>query len=156
MSESVQKRDIFGKMTAALDEMGWKYDKDEAHGVVRSGVNIGDYYVNLVMVVKERNDVIQLLAKLPFSAGEDYQVDTVMALAVANYGLIDGSFDFDFNGRNIFFRLSACVKDCEMGGGLIKYIITTAASTVEHYISKFADIACGKLALETFMDEEKN
>lgn len=154
MSESVRTKEIYGKITAQLDAMGWKYDGDAEQNIVRSGVKIGDFYVNLVVLVKERNDVVQLLAKMPFTADDDLQVDTVMALAVANYGLIDGSFDFDFKSKSVYFRLSECLKGCEMGGELVAYMINTAASTIEHYIPKLSDIASGKLTLETFMDEE--
>jgi hypothetical protein len=88
-------KEVFGTLVRMLDTRDWKYEKHEEKLLIRSGIKGEDLPVEFIVLVNPKNEVVQFISTMPFNMPEDKRVDGAIAVCAANYGLVDGSFDYD-------------------------------------------------------------
>lgn len=149
-----EAKKVFDSLVKMLDERDWNYEKHEDELLIRSGIKGEDLPIEFLMVVKPKNQLVQFLSKLPFSFPDDKRVDGAIAICVANYGLIDGSFDYDINDGEIIFRLNSSYRESVLGPDLFEYMIMVSASTIDNYNDKFFMLAKGMMTIQQFLEQE--
>lgn len=147
-------KEVFDILTKTLDERDWKYEKHEEDLLIKSGVKGEDLPVEFIVRVLPKNQIVQFISSMPFNIPEDKRVDAAVAVCVANYGIVDGSFDYDLSDGQIMFRLTSSYRDSALGGDLFEYMIMVAASTVDAYNDKFFMLSKGMLTVEQFIEQE--
>lgn len=147
-------REVYATLVRMLDTRDWKYEKHEEDLLIKSGIRGDDLPVEFIVYVKPRNEVVQFISSLPFNMPEDKRVDGAIAVAVANYGLVDGSFDYDLRDGEIRYRLTSSYRESTLGEDLFEYMIMVAASTVDRYNDKFFMLAKGMMSIQQFMEQE--
>lgn len=108
------------------------------------------------MRVNPRNELVSFISLLPFKAEESKRIDMALAICVANYGLKDGSFDYDLSDGTILFRLTSSYRDSILSEKLFEYMLLVAASTVDNYNDKFFMISKGMLPVQQFIESEQS
>lgn len=157
MAENLAKaREVYGTLIRMLDSRDWKYEKHEDKLLIKSGIQGDDLPVEYIMLVNPRNEVVQFLSSLPFKMPEDKRVDGALAVCVANYGLVDGSFDYDLTDGEIRYRLTSSYRDSELSPEVFEYMMMVAASTVDNYNDKFFMLAKGMITIQQFIEQEDN
>ena len=146
--------EVFGILIKMLDNRGWKYEKHEDKLLIKSGVKGDDLPVEFIVIVKPRNEVVQFISAMPFNMPEDKRVDGALAICAANYGIVDGSFDYDLRDGKILFRMTSSYRESTLSEDLFEYMIMVAASTVDNYNDKFFMIAMGMMTVEQFIEQE--
>ena len=154
--EMQKARAVYASIVSALDEKDWKFDRFDDDMVIRSGVKGEDLPIEFILFVKPENQVIQFISKLPFEMPEDKRVEGAIAVAGANYGLVDGSFDYDISDGELRYRLTASYRDSYPTADLVEYMIMCAATTVDNYNDRFFALVKGHISLEDFINQEKN
>ncbi len=154
--EMQRARAVYASIVDALNEKEWKFDSFDDDLVIRSGVKGEDLPIEFLLFVKPDNQVIQFISVLPFKFPEDKRVEGAVATAVANYGLVDGSFDYDISDGELRYRLTASYRDSYPTADLVEYMIMCAASTVDDYNDRFFALTKGLITLEQFIDKENN
>lgn len=157
MAEEVnmkKAKEVFNTLVKMLDTRDWKYEKHEDELLIKSGVRGDDLPVEFVVVVRPKNEVVQFISSMPFRMPEDKRVDGAIAVCAANYGLIDGSFDYDLSDGEIRFRLTSSYRESTLSEDLFEYMILVSASTVDQYNDKFFMIAKGLMTVQQFLEEE--
>lgn len=149
-------REVYNSLLATLDARDWKYERIDDKLAIKSGVKGDDLPIEFVMVVNPHNQVVQVLSPLPFHMPEDMRVDGAIAVAVANYGIVDGSFDYDMSDGEIRFRMTSSFRDSELGADLFEYMIGVSASTVDQYNDRFFMLAKKMITIEKFIELENN
>ena len=147
-------KEVFNTLTKMLDTRDWKYEKHEDKLLIKSGVKGDDLPVEFIVVVKPRNEVVQFISAMPFNMPEDKRVDGAIAVCAANYGLVDGSFDYDLRDGEILFRLTSSYRESTLSEDLFEYMIMCAAYTVDKYNDKFFMIAKGMMTVQQFLEQE--
>ncbi len=147
-------KEIFDALVNMLDTRDWKYDKFEEDLVIKSGIKGEDLPIEFIVVVKPKNQVVQLLSRLPFQIPEEKRVDAAIAICVANNGLVDGSFDYDITEGNITFRLTSSYRESTLGADLFEYMILVSAGTIDDYNDKFFMIAKDMMSVQQFIEKE--
>lgn len=147
-------REVYATLVRMLDTRDWKYEKHEEDLLIKSGIRGDDLPVEFIVYVKPGNEVVQFISSLPFNMPEDKRVDGAIAVAVANYGLVDGSFDYDLRDGEIRYRLTSSYRESTLGEDLFEYMIMVAASTVDRYNDKFFMLAKGMMSIQQFMEQE--
>ena len=147
-------KEIFDALVDMLDTRDWKYDKFEEDLVIKSGIKGDDLPIEFIVVVKPKNQVVQLLSRLPFQIPEEKRVDAAIAICVANNGLVDGSFDYDIAEGNITFRLTTSYRESTLGADLFEYMILVSAGTIDDYNDKFFMIAKDMMSVQQFIEKE--
>ena len=147
-------KEVFGTLVNMLDNRGWKYEKHEEDLVIKSGVKGDDLPVEFIVLVNPRNEVVQFYSAMPFNVPEDKRLDAALAVCVANYGLVDGSFDYDLSDGEIRFRLTCSYRESTLSEELFEYMIMVSASTVDQYNDKFFMLAKGMMTVQQFIEQE--
>ena len=141
----------FDTLVNMFETRNLKYDKNEEELIVRSGIKGDDLPIDFIVVVKPRNEVVQFLSKLPFNMPEDKIIDGAIAASAANYGLVDGSFDYNIMDGSIIFRLTSSYRDSILSEDLFEYMIMVSAATIDEYNDKFLMLAKGMMSVEQFI-----
>jgi hypothetical protein len=149
-----QAKKVFGTLVNMLDTRDWKYEKHEDDLLIKSGIKGDDLPIEFIVVVKPKNQVVQFLSVLPFNMPEDKRVDGAIAACIANYGLVDGSFDYDIRDGRFVYRLTSSYRESVLGEDLFEYMIMCAASTVDMYNDKFFMLAKGMMTMQQFIEQE--
>ena len=144
--------EVYDTLCSMLDNIGWKYDKVEEKLMIKSGVKGEDLPIDFIVVVKPRNQVVQFISSMPFNMPEDKRVEGALAVCTANYGLVDGSFDYDLSDGQIVFRLTSSYRDSLLSEALFEYMIMVSASTIDKYNDRFFMLAKGMISLEQFIE----
>lgn len=152
--EKYKAQEVYNSLVRSLYSKNWKFDRFDDDLVIKSGVNGDDLPIEFIVVVKEKNQVVQFLSQLPFTVPEDKRVELAIATSVANYGLVDGSFDYDISSGKIIFRLTSSFRDSTIGDELFEYMILCAASTVDNYNDRFFALCKGLMTIEDFIEKE--
>ena len=148
-------KEVFDTLVSMLDSIGWHYEKHEQDLLIKSGVKGDDLPIEFIVVVKPKQEVVQFLSRLPFSFPEDKRVDGAIAVCVANYGLVDGSFDYDLTDGDVIFRLTSSYRESTLSQELFQYMIMVSSGTVDNYNDKFFMIAKGMMSIQQFIEQEK-
>lgn len=149
-------REVFNTLVRMLDSIGWRYDNHEEDLLIKSGVKGDDLPIEFIVVVKPKQEVVQFLSRLPFDMPEEKRVEGAIAVCVANYNMVDGSFDYDISKGTITFRMTSSYRESSLGQELFKYMIMCAAGTIDNYNDKFFMISKGTLTLDQFIDQENS
>ena len=146
--------EVYETLCSMLDNIGWKYEKVEEKLMIKSGVKGEDLPIDFLVIVKPRNEVVQFLSSMPFNMPEDKRVEGALAVCTANYGLIDGSFDYDLSDGQIVFRLTSSYRESLLSEALFEYMVMVSASTIDKYNDRFFMLAKGMISLEQFIEME--
>ena len=144
---------VFKSVCSMLDSINFRYEtsmRDEDY-VITCTVNGEDIPMKMLIIVRPEREIVTLLSPMPFMTPEDKRVDMALAVAVANYGIIDGSFDYDLNDGEIRFRMTASYVESLLGEELFKYMLFVSANTVDRYNDRFLAIAKGMMTLDQFI-----
>ena len=117
---------VYVTLCEALDHRDWKYDKDESNLVAYFDVNGDDIPMKLILYVDAERQLVRLLSPLPFEMSEEKRIEGAIATCAANYGMVDGSFDYDLSDGKIAFRMTASFRESMIGEGLLQYMISCA------------------------------
>lgn len=107
----------------------------------------------MIRVLDDRN-VFQILSPIPSRIPEDKRFDAAVAVSIANYGMINGSFDLDMGDGEIRFRLAQAYEGVELSEELIHYVLGVVFFTTDRYNDKFFMLGKGLISLEQFIEQE--
>lgn len=136
-----QAQAAFKSLCKALDSDGWHYDKDETALMIECGAQGEDLEIDVRINVDADKLLVSLFSQLPFNVAEDRRREMAVAVAKANNGMIDGSFDYDYNTGAIIFRITVSIRESLISENALKYMVYCACSTVDHYNDKFLIVA---------------
>ena len=148
-------KEVFDTLIRMLERRNWKYEKHEDIFLIKSGVKGEDLPIEFVILVKPGNEVVQFISPMPFNIPEDKRVDGALAVCAANYGIVDGSFDYDLRDGEIRFRMTSSYRESTLSEELFEYMVVVAAGTVDRYNDKFFMLAKGMISVQQFLEQEE-
>lgn len=146
---------VYETACRALDAKGWKYTRHDDDLVISCGARGEDLPMDLLIVVNARAQVVSVISPMPFKISEEKRVDGALAVCVANYGLVNGTFDYDLSDGEIRFRVVSSFRGSILSEELINYMVIIAAGTVDDYNDKFLAVSSGIMTLQQFVEWEK-
>lgn len=146
----------YDKLCKMLDNRKWVYEKVEEKLLIKSTVTGDDFPIEFIMRINPINEIVSFISFLPFKINDDKRVDLALAACAANYGMADGSFDFNPVNGNLLFRLTSSYKETDLSEDLLEYMLMVSAATVDKYNDKFFMITKGMLPLEQFLEAENS
>lgn len=153
-----QAKSVYDTICKSLDARGWKYTEHADDLVITCGARGEDLPVDIILRVNPRAQVVSLFSPMPYKIAEDKRVEAALAVCIANYGLINGSFDYDLSDGEIRFRLVSSYRESILSEALFNYMIVVSAGTVDDYNDKFLMVSKGIMSVEDFIkwENEKN
>lgn len=148
----IKAKEIYGILCSFLDNDDWKYTKHEEDLVITMSARGDDLPIEFVVKVDSGRSLVSLFSRLPFKAPNDKIVETAVAIAMTNYGLVDGSFDLDMKEGGIVFRMTTSYLDSLISEEVFKYMIYCTAHTVDEYNDKLMMLVKGMIDLAKFKE----
>ena len=146
---------VYDTICRMLDDKGFSYKKFEDDLVIATKVNGEDIPIDILIFVHAKQQVVRILSPMPFDVPEEKRIDMAVAVNVANFGIVDGSFDYNIADGNIRFRITASYRDSILSKNVFEYMFMTCAVTTDDYNDKFMMLAKGMISLEQFLKAEK-
>lgn len=156
VEERVMKhaKSVYETICQTLDNREWKYKRHDEDLVITCGARGEDLPMDIIIMVNPRAQVVSVVSPLPFKIAEDKRVEGAMAVCIANYGLVNGCFDYDLSDGEIRFRVVSSFRESILSEELFNYMIMIAAGTVDDYNDKFLMISKGMFTIEQFIEWE--
>lgn len=154
MSDAKRERAriVYDTICAALDERDWKYEKDDDELLVHFTVTGDDLPMQFLIFADIDRQLVRLLSPMPFDMSEDKRIEGTIAICHANYGLTDGSFDYDLSDGRISYRMTHSFMDNDISTEIILYMIDFTGAVVDKYNDKFFALNKGFLDIEKFLE----
>ena len=150
-----QARAVYNALCAMLDERGWRYAKDESKLNIRCGAQGEDLPMDIVIEVDVDRELVSLLSRMPFEVPENRRTALAIAVTLANKGLVDGSFDYDYLNGRIYFRMTSSYRQSIIGKNLLAYMLECSCFTIDQYHDKFLTVAKSEMTIEEIMNYVK-
>ena len=152
----MQAKRAYATVIAMMDNDNLKYKRDDENLRIELGFNTDDLDVNVKFVIDEERELVRIFSFLPFKFPEDKRVEGAVATCVANHGMVNGSFDYDFSDGEILFKLvNSYTGDC-FSEEAASYMLSVVVSTVDKYNDRFFALAKGMMSLSDFVDKENS
>lgn len=150
--ELKQAKDVFNALCTMLDERSWHYKKDEANLTISCGAQGDDLPIELYVKVDIKRQLVSLLSRMPFTVPEERRTALAVAVSKANYGLVDGSFDYNYLNGNIVFRLTSSYRESLIGKEMLEYMIFCSCYTIDEYNDKFLAVTKNDMTLDEILE----
>lgn len=145
---------MYETLCTALDNRGWTYTRHDEDLTITYGVNGDDLPMDFILRVVKDAPIFQLFSPMPFSVPEDKRVDGAVAVSTANWGCVNGCFDYDVSDGKIMFKLTQCFRDSLIGDECIQYLLGLGCYMVDKYNDRFLALSKGIMSLGQFLEKE--
>lgn len=137
-----------------LDHRKLKYtveEETEQRAHIRIHFTGEDIPMTLHLILRADRQLASVYSVMPFQITEEHRSDAAIAVAAANHGLIDGSFDLNLKNGEIRFRLTSCFIESVLSEPLFSYLMFVSAETVDRYNDRFMALNTGDMSLDEFL-----
>jgi hypothetical protein len=148
--------EVYQTLCTMLDDLNLKYSRDDESFAIQVGIQGEDFPVRMHIRVNPGKSLISVLSQLPFSVPEDKRIEMSVAVSMANYLLVDGSFDYNIGEGDILFRLTSSYLDSLIGKELLQYMLMVSYKTIDNFNDKFFMLMKEKMTLDEFAQAIKN
>ena len=150
----IQAQRAYATVIAMMDSDNLKYARDDENLRIELGFDTDDLEVKIKFVIDEERELVRIFSFLPFKFPEDKRIEGAVATCVANHGMVNGSFDYDFSDGELVFKLVNSYKGDSFSQEAAGYMLRTALGTVYNYNVRFFMLAKGMMTLSDFVDKE--
>lgn len=150
MSKESEASIMFKTLCTTMDNMSWRYKADQDKLVVYTNAVGKDLTINLIINVDVRRQLMCLRSPLPFKISQDNFPTVAQGVIIANYTMLNGSFELDSEGGYIGFKMVVPFEDCIVGEAVCRYMILTSCKMTDIFNMKLKQLADGQLTLGQF------
>ena len=147
---------VFQTVCKALDELGFRYEKDEENFTTKVLYTADDIPCNFALFLGKNWEFIEIVEFLPFTCEVGKFIDLAFAVSATNATLADGSFWLDITDGTSAFKLTSVYQDSLISTDLIKYMIEITLYTVDKYSEKLYNLTTNEITLQEYMDFLEN
>ena len=154
VNNAARAQKTYNDLCTHLDSIGLKYTRHDDDKVITLTMRGDDLPIEMILFVKEKQQVVSLLSPIPSKAPEDKRIDAAVAVNVANYGIVCGSFDYDISDGEIRWLATLPYRDAVITKDQVNYLVMVSAGTIDKYNDKFLMLNKGMMTLEQFIASE--
>ena len=154
MANMYAAKTAYNAIIAMMESDNLKYSKDDNELRIDTGFTTDDIDVRITFLVDAERELVRLFSGLPFKFGEDKRVEGAVATCVANHGMVDGAFDYDFSDGEILFKMADSYRGADFTEENARYLLKVALSTVDNYNDRFFALAKGIMTIADFIAKE--
>ncbi|MTJ08140.1 YbjN domain-containing protein [Anabaena sp. UHCC 0204] len=115
-------------------EDDWTFTKIEGETSLRLGFQGDNGTWNCYAKVREEQKQFVFYSICPFKVEEDKRLTISEFITRANYGMINGNFEMDFNDGEIRYKTSIDVDGDQLSSALIKNIVYANVTMMDEYL----------------------
>ena len=138
-----------------LKDDDWKYDRLGDKDIFQAGVGAKNASYQLFYDVKEDAEQLILYTIVPQRVPEHCREMASEFLTRANYGIIIGNFEMDFDDGEVRYKTSVDVEGSVLTVGMVRQMTLYSISTTDRYFPGIMAFCYGgKTAHEAVLDIE--
>jgi hypothetical protein len=116
-----------------LIDIGWKYEKDDDHGVIKTGVNATNASYRLIVYAIEDKDLLTVYVSQDNNIPDNLRAAVAEFIARANFGLNLGNFDLDMDSGELGYKVAIDVEGGVLSTDMIGNMVGAAVATMDKY-----------------------
>ncbi len=151
-----QAQQMYLKICGALENKGWRYDKDDQELTIKFGVRGDDLEMDFRIKIQPEGEFIYLSSVMPYTVAEDKRVEVAMAVCAVNSKLVAGNFDFDLRSGRVIFRIGQSYMGSDISEEALGRLITISTNIIDDYNEKFMGLGVGMVDLDRFLEQLDN
>lgn len=147
MSKELEAKSLYSTLCQTLDNMKWTYNKEEEKDslVIRTSAVGNDLSMKLIMRVDIERQVMYLKSPMPFTVPEDKRFEMMKSIIIANYSMLNGSFEMDPSDGWTAFKLIVPFMGSIISEEVCKYMIVLSCNMIDKFNDKFQAVAEGRM-----------
>jgi len=132
-------------VTAFLDEEGWSYEA-QAGSAGRAEARLYFRFTSesaqfdVWIVCNEETERLCVLSVLPVVVPEAMRLSIAEFIARANFGIVVGNFELDFQDGEVRMRTSADVEDTPISHTFVRNLLIANLGTADRYFPGFVKV----------------
>ena len=150
MSKQSEAKILYQTLCQTLDNMQWHYGKEEEALIVHTSAVGANLSIKLVVRIDTDRQVMFLKSPMTFVVPESARNDVGKAVVLANYTMLNGSFEFNFADGYLGFKMVVPYMESLISEAVCKYMIVLSCSMTDKFNDKFKSIAEGNMTLDEF------
>ena len=150
MNKQNEAQALYNTLCQTLDNMKWGYSKEEDVFVVRTKAIGNDLTMDLLIKIDPDRQVMYLKSPMPFTVPESLRDTLAKAVIMANYTMLNGSFEYDLSDGYIAFKMVVPYMESILSERVCHYMIMISCQMTDQFNDKFEALAVGKMTLEEF------
>lgn len=155
MDKKARAKQVYELFKQDLTNSKIKYEPHDDDLVISMTVHGEDLPQPTLIMVDEDREVVRLLSPLPSKIPEDKRMEAAVAVATANYGLVNGSFDYDMSDGEIRYRVCQSYAGTVLNEETVRYLLGVIFFTTDKYNDLFFMLGKGMISLEDFLKKEQ-
>lgn len=139
---------MYRRLSDALDDLGWKYERDDMRLKINTSINCGGQTLNASVQMDDNKKLIYCYTQLNFEVEEEFRKAFSQGVCMVNMLIRNGSFDFSPKSGKCAFRMTSSYRDSIVGKEVLQYILLVATKIIDLYNAKLFMLATGKITLD--------
>lgn len=141
---------LYKTLCQTLDNMKWHYNKEEENFIIRTSAVGDDLSMKIMIRIDAERQVMYLKSPMPFNIHENVRDLMGKAILIANYSMLNGSFEFDFSDGYLAFKMVIPYMESIISEAVCKYMIVLSCSMTDKFNDKFQALSEGRMTLSEF------
>ena len=150
MSKENEAKVLYNTLCQTLDNMKWHYSKEEDKFIIRTSAVGEDLSMKLFMKIDADRQVMYLKSPMPFNVPVDARDKLMTAVIMANYSMLNGSFEMDLTDGYLGFKMVVPYMESIISEKVCHYMITLSCSMTDKFNDKFKALVDGTMSLAEF------
>jgi hypothetical protein len=125
---------IYSEIEAFLTEDGWPFSKLEDQTIAKTSFQGKNGEFNCFIQSREEQDHMVMYSVLPVFAPASKQAEVATFITRANYGMIIGNFEMDYEDGEVRYKTSVDLEDITELRLLLRNMIYANVLTMDKYL----------------------
>ena len=146
----MEQEEIIDAVRDWLDNDDWHYDFDAERTMIKTGINLKSKIKSsrILIDIKENSYIVYLIS--PINGDKENPAEIIKYLTMANYGLINGNFEFDVRDGEIRYKTFVNCEGLEsLSEEVIRDSVYVGCAMMDRYGDGIASLAFGYSDAET-------
>ena len=150
MSKENEALALYKTLCQTLDNMHWRYSKEEDKFVIRTSAIGKDLSMELFIKIDAERQVMYLKSPMPFVIPEQSRDMLAKAVVMANYTMLNGSFEYDLSDGYLAFKIVVPYMESIISEKVCHYMIMISCQMTDKFNDKFMALVDGNMTLDQF------
>ena len=146
---------MYNTLCSTLDNMKWNYKKEEENLIVRTSAVGDDMTMKLYIKVDANRGVMYLKSGMPFSVPKEKINEMIQAVIIANWAMLNGSFEMDRADGYIAFKVVIPFMESLISERVCRYMIQMSCDMIDKFNDKFLAVSENRMTVDELEDFAK-
>jgi hypothetical protein len=151
----VLANNIYKLLCEFVNKKGWAFINDDENLSISFSVFGNDLKMEFCVFVDYERELVRLYSPMEYKISESKLFEGAIMTCIANFEILDGSFDYDVSDGSVVFRMTASYDDNLLGDDMFDYIISYSMTCVDRYNDIFLAIDKGYMTVYDFLTRNK-